>query len=138
MLLGTQTMASSFWTVKSETQEMLSGKRQIIPDKYMVYTLDVQGLRNQLLNAPMEFTVPVKQSPVVIELPMPDGSWNSFTIVESPVMQPELSAKYPFIKTYSGSGINKSSWVRIDFTQWGFHALIRTAEDDIYIDPYSM
>ena len=139
ILSGTQSLASSFWTAKSETQEMLSGKRQIVPDKYKVYTLDVQGLKNQLLNAPMEFTMAAKQSPVVITLPMPDGSWNSFSMVESPVMQPKLAAKYPFIKTYSGSGINNQpSWVRIDFTQWGFHALIRTAENDIYIDPYSM
>ena len=139
ILLGAQTLASNFWTVKSETQEMLSGKRQIVPDKYMVYTLDVQGLKNQLLNAPLEFTMAAKQSTVVITLPMPDGSWNSFSMVESPIMQPELAAKYPFIKTYSGSGINNQpSWVRIDFTQWGFHALIRTAENDIYIDPYSM
>ncbi len=139
ILLGAQTLASNFWTVKPETQEMLSGKRQIVPDKYMVYTLDVQGLKNQLLNAPLEFTMAAKQSTVVITLPMPDGSWNSFSMVESPIMQPELAAKYPFIKTYSGSGINNQpSWVRIDFTQWGFHALIRTAENDIYIDPYSM
>ena len=70
ILSGTQSLASSFWTAKSETQEMLSGKRQIVPDKYKVYTLDVQGLKNQLLNAPMEFTMAAKQSPVVITLPL--------------------------------------------------------------------
>lgn len=130
--------AANHWTLKTETQEMKTSVRQLVPDKYLVYTLDVQAMRNELQNAPMEFTAAANQ-PLLISLPMPDGSFMDFEMVESPVMHPELAAKYPSIKTYSGRGkTDRSAWVRADFTQWGFHALIRAGENDCYIDPYSM
>lgn len=117
---------------------MKTSVRQLVPDKYLVYTLDVQAMRNELQNAPMEFTAAANQ-PLLISLPMPDGTFMDFEIVESPVMHPDLAAKYPMIKTYSGRGkTDRSAWVRADFTQWGFHALIRAGENDCYIDPYSM
>lgn len=130
--------AANHWTLKTETQEMKTSVRQLVPDKYLVYALDVQAMRNELQNAPMEFTAAANQ-PLLISLPMPDGTFMDFEMVESPVMHPDLAAKYPMIKTYSGRGkSDRSAWVRADFTQWGFHALIRAGENDCYIDPYSM
>lgn len=129
---------SNYWIAKTETQEMKTSVRQLVPDKYLVYSLDVQAMRTELQNAPMEFTAAANQ-PLVISLPMPDGSFMDFEMVESPILHPELAAKYPSIKTYSGRGkTNRSVWVRADFTQWGFHAFIRAGENDCYIDPYSM
>ncbi len=134
-----KSFGGNFWNAKAETPEMLSGNRQIIPDHYLVYSLQVQAMKNELQQAPMEFTTAAATAPVALTLPMPDGTWMSFAMVESPVMHPELAAKYPFIKTYSGRGIqDQSAWVRIDFTQFGFHAMMRVGQNDIFIDPYNM
>jgi hypothetical protein len=130
--------SKQFWNMVSETPAMKNGERQIVPDTYLTYSLDVPALKNMLAAAPMEFTSAAQADPVIITLPMPDGTFMDFAMVESPIMQEGLAVKYPFLKTYAGQGItNPSSWVRIDFTLFGFHALVRTAEDDIYIDPYS-
>ena len=55
-----------------------------------------QALRDLLSLVPSEWS---GQS-INIDLPMPDGSLSRFSIVESPIMEAELAAKYPQIKTY--------------------------------------
>ncbi len=41
----------------------------------------------------------VRQSPAVIVLPRPDGTWERFAFVESSIMEPELQAQVPDIRT---------------------------------------
>ena len=54
-------------------------------------------------------------------------------------MEPELRAKFPEIKTYSGAQVDDHSrYIRLDITPQGFHAMVLTAgEGTVYIDPYS-
>lgn len=56
---------------------------------------------------------------------MADGSMRTFKVVESPVMAPELSAKFPAIHTYSGTATDGSgAIVRLGVGYNGFHAFI--------------
>lgn len=86
----------------------------------------------------MEFTAGAKNSPVVIALPMPDGSWETFRVVESPVMMPGLAARYPSIKSFKGYGLSsKGASARFDLSPKGFHAIMKTPKGEVYIDPYA-
>ncbi len=68
---------------------------------------------------------------------MPDGTLKKFRVVESPVMAPELCAAYPMIKTFNVMGIDlPGTYGKLDFTMWGFHAMLRGLAGDIYIDPF--
>lgn len=125
------------WKATEEKSIPVTGKREIIPDKYITYHLDVNGIKDILAQAPLDNTTLIKNSTSIITLPMPDGSIQRFQLVESPVMAEPLQASYPNIRTYSVHGIDdKYASGKLDFTEYGFHGMIRSPQGDVFIDPY--
>ncbi len=77
----------------------------------------------------MEHAGDLRNSPAIISLPMPDGSFQRFRIEESSVLEADMAAMYPEIKSYRGQGIEDgTATVRFDWTPLGFHALILSAD----------
>ena len=84
--------------------------------------------------APMERS---GASPVRLALPLPNDGYAEFDLVESPVLEAGLAAKFPSIRTYAGRGVqDPGATLRIDVTPLGFHAQILSPGGDFYIDPY--
>lgn len=112
--------------------------RRIIPDRYRTLTLDVERLRVLLSEAPLELTAAAADAPLLVALPMPGGTFELFRVVESPVMEPGLSMKFPLIRTYRGQGVDDpTATARFDLTELGFHAQVLGAGRADYIDPYA-
>jgi hypothetical protein len=113
------------------------GSPTIQPAVYRTVGIDIEAIRQILDAAPHEKDASARNSSAVIALPMPDGTMELFSFVNSPVMAPGLAAKYPEIQVFMGQGIdNPSSTVRFDLTPQGFHAMILSTESTVYIDPY--
>ena len=90
-------------------------------------------------DAPNEFSVPVPDSPLIINLPMPNGQMQSFSMVKSSLMPSPLELKFPTIKSYLGQGIDdRTATLRLSIDHNGFHAMIISAFGTVYIDPYSL
>jgi len=107
------------------------------PEAFVGAVSKQESLLDALAAAPQENVVPLRESSAFITLPMPDGSFARFRIVESPVMAPALAAKFPRIKTYLGQGVDDpAASARLDWTPQGFHAQILSADGAVYIDPY--
>ncbi len=107
------------------------------PARAQALTLNHDGMRSLLAGAPLERTQAAKASPLVLALPAPDGQFQRFTLADSPVMEAELAAKHPDIKTYRGRGIDDpTATIRADMTPLGFHASVRSSKGAWYIDPY--
>lgn len=114
-----------------------TGERQIVPDRFRLFTLDRTQFAARLAQAPREGVRRAQDSALTIDLPLPDGGSETFRVVESPIMEPELAAKYPQIRTYLGQGTkDPSASVRFDLTPKGFHAQILGRDGTQYIDPY--
>ncbi len=125
-------------TVGKVPKAHLQAKPWVRPAVFQGVHLDRQVLSATLAAAPMEFTDRARQAPLEITLPMPDGTFARFHIVESPIMEPALAAKFPEIKTYSGQGIDDpAARVRLDWTPAGFHAQVLSPNGSVYIDPYT-
>lgn len=136
VISGTQLLAQSFW---SDATAPARADQAIRPSEYRTLTLDKDAMQQLLSEAPMEADVNPRSSSSIIQVPMPDGSFESFRFVESPVMAPALQARYPMIRAYLGQGIdNPAHIIRFDMTQKGFHGMILKPGETVYIDPISL
>ena len=129
----------SVWTDIKETSISSKGQREIIPDKYRTLKLDLNGMKQILSQAPKENLTSVREEKkAIVSLPLTDKGFADFYVIETPVMAPGLSAKFPDIKTYSGYGVeNRALTVVLDLTPQVFHAMIHTPEGLLFIDPYN-
>lgn len=113
------------------------GERWSTPATGRVMALDFPALTTRLLDAPKEGQANLRDSALEVTLPMADGSWQRFRVVETQVMAPELAARYPEIRSYLGQGIDDpAASVRLDYNPRGFFAQVLAPGGDIYIDPW--
>jgi subtilisin-like proprotein convertase family protein len=109
-----------------------------MPSEYLTFSLDFSAMRNHLRNAPAEGSAQAKAGVLQVQLPLPDGSMETFKIWESSVMHPELAAKFPMIKTYAGRGItDPSQTIRLGYGPDGFHAVIPGKNGGSIVVPYA-
>lgn len=129
---------ASSWQDIDEKSIPAPGTRSLVPNKYRTLRLNRDGLSQLLKTVPLEQPGMPRGSGVQIALPMPDGGFANFLIVESPIMEAGLARQFPEIRTYRGQGIDDpSATIRFIVTPLGFHAIVLTAEQTILIDPYS-
>ena len=131
-----RTMMAARSAVVAATGAVAPG-RDIVPLTYRTVQVDAKALRDQLEQAPREFTVPESVYSLELDVPLPYGKFARFRVQESPIMEEGLAKKYPGIKTYVGQGIDDpTATMRMDVTPRGFHAIVLSARGQYFIDPY--
>ena len=133
-LASREVSAAALWIEVMEP-DLNATNLWVHPTRAKVFQLAPSALQEQLASLQPEFS-PATQGSGIISLPMPDGSLVRFRIWESPIMAPELAARFPEIKTYTGQGIeDPSATMRLDWTPAGLHAQILSPNGAVYIDP---
>ncbi len=95
------------------------------PSQFKAYRADLAGLRAQLAGS----------GGTTLTIPDPAGTPTEFNVVEDSVMQPELQAAHPDIRTYAGGTADGTS-IRLDVTPFGFHAMVRRPDGVAwYVEP---
>ena len=125
------------WEDASDTElRFLAGERTIQPRVARVVRLDARVLEELLARAPAELAAPRGLAEVELPIPDVDGGMLRFRLVDSPVLAPELAARYPAIRTFRLIGVDGSALSgRADWTPQGFHAMVRTADGLLLVDP---
>ncbi|MEV6375038.1 M12 family metallo-peptidase [Micromonospora musae] len=115
-----------------------AGRKAIVDaERLTTYRLDRGGLKSILDRAPGERDRASRAPGQLVSLPAPDGTFQRFELMESPVMEAGLAAAHPEITTYAGTGVDDpTATIRADFTPLGFHASVRSTAGAWYIDPY--
>ncbi|GMU90157.1 MAG: hypothetical protein AMXMBFR49_23630 [Chlorobiota bacterium] len=124
------------WKDASKSNIPSGLEKQITVENYRLTELDRASINEFFKAAPAEFTYTSGRVPV-LELPMPDGTSAKFEIFNSPVMHPDLAAKFPEINTFLAKPITPGYYsARLDLTPHGFHAQIFSEKGTVFIDPY--
>ena len=127
-LLQGQDITVSPWR-SMESPESISLNSDVTVSNARYLELDQARIRSKLAEA-------TRTTQTTIDIPMPNGEFQTFAIREVSMMEPALAAKYPDIKTYKGySRATPSSVIRLDISPRGFHAFILTADGEIRIEP---
>lgn len=128
------------WREIPEAAITARASRYIIPERYRTLSLETAAMRRLLQQAPNENRTAVRASALVVPLPLPDGRMIRFRLVQNQTLAPELAARFPEIRTYTGLGMEDPSLTAtVDMTPAGFHAMIHSPEDGLsFIDPYAV
>ncbi|MEI6949542.1 kelch repeat-containing protein [Paraflavisolibacter sp. H34] len=129
----------SFWSDRPAGAAAPRAQRGAAPQKYRALSLNVPGMRTLLAGAPKEQAASLRTSTSVVNLPLPDGRSARFRFTETSVMAPELAARFPGIRSYTGVGVDDPRLTAaFDFTPAGFHGMIHSPEQGLsFIDPFS-
>ncbi len=104
-----------------------------------VMQLNESALHNLLATAPLEFSERSRNAPLVLTLPLPDGSLARFKVMESAVASPELAAWLPDIKTYQGQGLDDPTLTaRFDWCPQGLHGIVLSSQQAFFIEPQTV
>jgi hypothetical protein len=120
-----------FWEKADQATMFQPNSLFIQPEHYQIYTLSSALLKAELWN--------LSDNPdrgTFIPLPTPDGRMRHFRVWLSEMMEEGLALKYPGIKTFTGIAQDDPSvTAQIDFTEFGFHALVFDGSATFFIDP---
>lgn len=124
--------ANPLWTtLASATGSSLS---QATANNQRVFQLNSSLIEQTLNRAPKEGEVPIRQSQAILQFPLPDGTFLSARIAESPIVEPP-SADIQ-IRTFTGQGIeDPTATLRFDWSPDGLHALLLTSQGSVFVRP---
>lgn len=114
----------------------------IRPQRFSAVRLEPNRLSEALTNVPLELMDGAERNAVHLDIPTPDGGFETFAIVESPVAEYGLyrwmaDQGWP-MRTFKGRSLDTpSATVRLDFGgPAGFHATVLSPAGVYYVDPY--
>ncbi|CAM1342418.1 Protein of unknown function precursor containing a C-terminal secretion signal. Probable M12B family metalloprotease [Tenacibaculum aestuarii] len=120
-------------TIKLQKKEVLTTK--ISSNQHLLMRLDLEKFTSILLNSKAKSTSGEK----IITLPNATGEVKRFSVKETSYLAPELSAKFPQVKSFSAQEIDDTSTTaKISIGKDGVHVMLFTSnESTVYIDPYT-
>ena len=113
-------------------------QRNTLPAFYKLYDLDIDQLKTSLKGISHR-GVSAQPTYAYLDFPNSNGELQKFKVLESPIMHPDLAAKYPNIKTYVAQGIDDpTAYMRFSITKYGLHCFTLSGTGPAcYIDPYT-
>ena len=143
VLAGVMTLTASaqqiVWTVNNTSPDSLSKdkavSRQSFPAEFKLFTLSIEPLRQQLFSV-VDSKV---ANSVVIMLPNADGDYEQFEVYENSNFEPDLQARFPEIRAFSGRGItDKYATLKLSISPQGIQTTVfRVDNVNEFIEPYS-
>ncbi|ESU29810.1 hypothetical protein FLJC2902T_02860 [Flavobacterium limnosediminis JC2902] len=128
----------SFWKASSKKGNIITTERGATLPTKNLFDLDIDGLKNILLNSPKR-GIDAGKSTVIVSFPNAEGQMERFRILESSNMEQGLAQRFPEIKSYMGQGIdNPASTIHFSISPLGLQTMqIKADQSAVFIEPYS-
>jgi hypothetical protein len=129
-----------FWSANNENRSaILKDKavdRQAYPTAFKLFNLNTGAMQQELYSITGRNAV--KQS-TIISLPNADGNFENFEVYEASNFEPELQARYPEIRAFSGRGItDKGTSLKLSISPQGIQTMVfRTGKSNEFIEAFS-
>ncbi len=126
-------------TNEEKVSELPKVHRSSHPMSFKLYKLNIDALKDRLEYAPLRSQVLARNSHVEIKFPNATGVFETFKVVETPIMEAGLAEKFPMIKSYAAQGVeDPSATMRFTVTQFGLHTMtLSGTKGSWFIDPYT-
>ena len=125
-LLSLLLLCSPFVNLFSQSTEI---------DNAEIRSINLLQLQAQIATSPLA-DAQTNMAPTVIDLPMPGNCSEPFKVWESPIMDAEMAAQYPSIKTYMVSSLGSpTAYGRLTVSHLGIHGTIHSPAGAVDIIP---
>ncbi len=124
---------ASFGQVQWSPVLLKSGAEpEIKTSSHGTFSFDGGSLKSTLKGAPVG-------KKVTLNVPMPDGTEETFILINSEVISEGLQAKFPDLVALKGTSVHDvTRRIRVEYSpEGGFHAMILDNGNTVYIDPFS-
>lgn len=130
---------NKLWTKQAavSTSAIKSNKRNL--PKNQTYSLNIEDLKHELTNVPQRENLD-RQTTTILSFPNPAGVMERFRVFEASVMDAELQARYPEIRSYAGQGIDDpTAVIRFSVSPLGFSSMRLSAKAPAsFIEPITL
>ena len=143
VLLSFSTLAFSqadrFWSANNGDRNNIPTDKAVArltyPKEFRLFNLNLEPLRQELLSVVDRSSKHLS----VITLPNANGELEQFEVYEASNFEPDLQAKFPEIRAYSGKGItDRFATVKLSISPQGIQTMVfRTDKENEFIEPYS-
>lgn len=141
ILLGGSSMSfgqNPYWKKMNSKQRKantVSSVRSDLGNSPTLYLLDTHKIKSVFAKVGLPNAKNTR-----VEFPDANGNLVAFDVVQTQVMESELAAKFPNIKTYKGTSVDhKGTNLYISVTPLGVNGLMRDAKgNETFIDTYSV
>jgi hypothetical protein len=132
--------ADRFWSVNNQNRNNITPEKAVgrlsFPVAFKLFNLNTEQFRQELFSVAGNNRI---RHSTVISLPNADGNIEEFEVVEASNFEPELQARFPDIRAYSGKGLtDKYATLKLSISPQGIQTMVfRTGNDNEFIEPYS-
>jgi chitodextrinase len=129
---------NTLWISTTKKSDMIPLESRMILPENQLFSLNLEGLRSVLENAPQRAATS-RSSQVVLSIPNENGILERFRVYENSSFDPALAARFPEIKSYIGIGIdNPTSTAHFSVSPLGFKSMTLNADKAaVFIEPIS-
>ncbi|MFL1895391.1 reprolysin-like metallopeptidase [Aquimarina sp. 2-A2] len=125
------------WNRVQSSRNATQGVNQEVPGN-LLFSLDIEQMNTMLQDLPIRGKSSNRPS-AIVQFPNATGELESYSVLEAPVMHPDLAAKYPNIKSYAGQGLDdQSKTIRFSISPNGLQSMrLGGNSDAVFIEPFT-